>query len=68
MEPIEQIESAIAFYDQCEVYHNCTVQVLTNTKTGDVSVGWWRKRKSKKQMGCVLSVLIPGLSWRPQVL
>lgn len=42
MEPIEQIESAIAFYDQCEVYHNCTVQVLTNTKTGDVSVGWWR--------------------------
>lgn len=27
------------FYDKEEVYENCTVQILTNTKTGDVSVG-----------------------------
>ena len=29
-------------YDQEEIYPNCTVQVLTNTVTGKVSVGWWR--------------------------
>lgn len=28
-------------YDQAETYPNCTVQVLTNTATGEVSVGWW---------------------------
>lgn len=30
------------FYDKEEIYENCTVQVLTNTTTGEVSVGWWR--------------------------
>lgn len=30
------------FYDKEEIYENCTVQVLTNTGTGDVSVGWWK--------------------------
>lgn len=29
-------------YDQEETYPNCTVQVLTNTVTGKVSIGWWR--------------------------
>ena len=29
-------------YDQEEIYENCTVQVLTNTVTGKVSIGWWR--------------------------
>lgn len=29
-------------FDQEEIYPNCTVQVLTNTVTGEVSVGWWR--------------------------
>lgn len=28
-------------YDKEETYPNCTVQVLTNTATGEVSVGWW---------------------------
>ena len=30
----------INIYDKEEIYPNCTVQVLTNTVTGDVSVGW----------------------------
>lgn len=30
------------FYDKAETFDNCTVQVLTNTVTGDVSVGWWK--------------------------
>ena len=29
-------------YDKEEIYPDCTVQVLTNTATGDVSVGWWK--------------------------
>lgn len=29
-------------FDKEEIYENCTVQVLTNTVTGEVSVGWWR--------------------------
>lgn len=28
-------------FDQEEIHENCTVQVLTNSMTGEVSVGWW---------------------------
>lgn len=33
------------FYDKVETFENCTVQVLTNTATGDVSVGWWKNEE-----------------------
>ena len=33
----------IPIYDQEEVYHNCTVQVLYSSYTGDCSVGWWKE-------------------------
>lgn len=29
-------------YDKCEIIEGCTVEVLTNTVTGETSVGWWR--------------------------
>lgn len=29
-------------YDKEEIYTDCTVQILTNTKTGETSVGWWK--------------------------
>lgn len=32
---------SVNIYDKEETYPNCTVQVLTNTATGEVSVGWW---------------------------
>ena len=32
----------INVFDQREVYCNCTVEVLTNSVTGETSVGWWR--------------------------
>lgn len=35
-------------YDKEEIYHDCTVQVLTNTVTGEVSIGWWRNEKKPK--------------------
>lgn len=31
----------VNIYDREEIHENCTVQVLTNTVTGDVSIGWW---------------------------
>lgn len=31
----------VPIYDKEEVHENCTVQVLINTHTGDVSIGWW---------------------------
>lgn len=35
-----QVDS-INLYDEVEVIHNCTVQVLRNSVTGEVSIGWW---------------------------
>lgn len=32
-------------YDREEIHENCTVQVLTNTVTGDVSIGWWKNKE-----------------------
>ena len=29
-------------YDQCEIIEGCTVEILTNTLTGETPVGWWR--------------------------
>lgn len=41
-EPKQTVASLISFYDKEEIYDNCTVQVLTNTKTGETSIGWRR--------------------------
>ena len=41
--PITKIETC--FYDKEEIFENCTVQVLTNTATGEVSVGWWKNER-----------------------
>lgn len=35
----QKIETNI--YDVEEVYHNCTVQILRNSITGEQSIGWW---------------------------
>lgn len=40
--PSEIVNVECNIYDKEEVFTNCTVQVLTNTVTGDVSVGWWK--------------------------
>ena len=38
----EIIEVETNMYDKEEIYPNCTVQILTNTVTGEVSIGWWK--------------------------
>lgn len=28
-------------FDEEEIHENCTVQILRNSVTGEVSIGWW---------------------------
>lgn len=39
-----QYVSEINIFDTEEIYDDCTVQVWSNSKTGSVSVGWWKNR------------------------
>lgn len=38
----EAVKVETNIYDKEEIYPDCTVQVLTNTATGETSVGWWK--------------------------
>ena len=29
-------------FDKVETYENCTVQILSNSVTGEMSIGWYR--------------------------
>ena len=40
---IFNIETSI--FDIEEIYTNCTVQVLKNSVTGEISVGWWKNEE-----------------------
>jgi len=45
LEPLwkdKKIKVETNVFDKEEVFEDCTVQVLTNTVTGETSVGWWR--------------------------
>lgn len=33
---------SINLFDTEEIYPNCTVQIWSNSHTGECSVGWWR--------------------------
>lgn len=33
-----------AIFDVIETHKNVTVEVLRNSKTGEVSIGWWRTK------------------------
>lgn len=33
------------YYDVEEIHPDCTVQVLRNSETGAVSVGWWENKR-----------------------
>ena len=45
IERAKQREVDVNIFDIEEIHHNCTVQVLTNSVTGAVSVGWWEELK-----------------------
>ena len=52
---LEELEAAaiangcmeINLFDKVAEYPNCTVQVLENSYTGKVSVGWWKNKEAK---------------------
>lgn len=43
---IPTVTTEINIYDKEEIHHNCTVQVWTNTETGQTSIGWWPEGES----------------------
>lgn len=43
----QNIETNI--YDVEEVYHNCTVQILRNSVTGEQSIGWWPEARPPRE-------------------
>lgn len=30
------------YFDEEEIHTDCTVQILRNSRTGEISVGWWK--------------------------
>lgn len=34
-------EIQLNIFDEEEIHPNCTVQILRNSATGEISVGWW---------------------------
>ena len=51
MNGFEQVQVVTNLFDKEEIYQNCTVQVLTNTVTGEVSVGWWKNDREDDRNG-----------------
>ena len=39
----EHCRNQMNMYDKCEIIEDCTVEILTNTLTGETSVGWWSR-------------------------
>ena len=39
----ETVETNI--FDIEEIHPNCTVQILRNSVTGEISVGWWENKE-----------------------
>lgn len=42
------VDVDLNLYDQEEIHDNCTVQILRNSYTGAVSVGWWENDAAPK--------------------
>ena len=47
----ELVKVETNLFDKEEIYQNCTVQILTNTVTGEVSVGWWKNDREDDRKG-----------------
>ena len=44
----EVIVNEINIFDEEEIHENCTVQILRNSVTGAVSIGWWEKGEASE--------------------
>lgn len=36
---------AINVFDECEIHENCVVEIWKNSKTGEISIGWYETAK-----------------------
>ncbi len=41
MTPEEEELLEVNLYEEVELHTNCTVQILRNVLTGELSIGWW---------------------------
>lgn len=41
----KKVDVETNIYDEEELHQNCTVQILRNSVTGEVSVGWWENEE-----------------------
>lgn len=44
----ENISIETNMFDQCKIITNCTVEILTNSITGEESVGWYKTEESEE--------------------
>lgn len=35
-------------YDKCKIITNCTIEILSNSITGEQSVGWYKTEESEE--------------------
>lgn len=47
MEVDDERTNDIPIFDEEEIYPNCTVQILRNSITGQISVGWWKNTEGE---------------------
>lgn len=45
-EPTAFAELTTSFFDVEELHPNCTVQILRNSVTGEMSLGWWENAET----------------------
>ena len=45
-EPVYHV--SMNLYDQEEIHRNCTVQIWSNSVTGESSIGWWENADEPK--------------------
>lgn len=41
---------SINLFDEEEIIHNCTIHILRNSVTGEISIGWWPEDEPPKGM------------------
>lgn len=46
MDNITNVEFNI--FDKCTIYTNCTVEILENSATGEISIGWYKTDETEE--------------------
>lgn len=47
---IKKVDSIL--FEEVELHTDCTVQVLKNLMTGEISIGWWDNNNPPATFGC----------------